>query len=371
MVAILVLAEHRRGRWPGRSAAINCKRLTVSGMRFYPEDVPGAQVSQLGRWYHGLRRRRGRERRPPCTRRAATQVSTSELLISTPAACEGHPGRAIQGHREELVIATQRLQPDRHRRQRARARRHITRAVEDSLKRLKTDRVEVLIRIKMDLSTPLEESLRALEETSHVPGRSSIRRQQSHPPGQQQAIDIEEAQGWAREVIQPMYNLVKRQAEVDLPMAEANGVAVAPTARRGRAPLGQVRAEGRARERPPAPTRCTRSGRRGVDARDGAAFAALCKQRGVHPMSMAVAWTGSHRAITAPIIARGTSISCGRRSTRSRSTYAGARARRSWRCRARPARHRPARGNEAEEIARRPGRAASAGAPRVGRCSAA
>ena len=31
-------------------------------------------------------------------------------------------------------------------------------------------------------------------------------------------------------------------------------------------------------------------------------FAALCKQRGVHPMSMAVAWTGSHPAITAPII---------------------------------------------------------------------
>jgi aryl-alcohol dehydrogenase-like predicted oxidoreductase len=33
-----------------------------------------------------------------------------------------------------------------------------------------------------------------------------------------------------------------------------------------------------------------------------AAFAALCKVRGVHPMSMAVAWTGSHPAITAPII---------------------------------------------------------------------
>jgi aryl-alcohol dehydrogenase-like predicted oxidoreductase len=33
-----------------------------------------------------------------------------------------------------------------------------------------------------------------------------------------------------------------------------------------------------------------------------AAFAAFCKKRGVHPMSMAVAWVGSHPAVTAPII---------------------------------------------------------------------
>ena len=33
-----------------------------------------------------------------------------------------------------------------------------------------------------------------------------------------------------------------------------------------------------------------------------AAFAALCRKRGVHPMSMAVAWTGGHPAVTAPII---------------------------------------------------------------------
>jgi aryl-alcohol dehydrogenase-like predicted oxidoreductase len=31
-------------------------------------------------------------------------------------------------------------------------------------------------------------------------------------------------------------------------------------------------------------------------------FAAFCRSRGVHPVSMAVAWVGSHPAITAPII---------------------------------------------------------------------
>jgi aryl-alcohol dehydrogenase-like predicted oxidoreductase len=33
-----------------------------------------------------------------------------------------------------------------------------------------------------------------------------------------------------------------------------------------------------------------------------ARFAAFCAQRGVHPVSMAVAWVGGHPSITAPII---------------------------------------------------------------------
>jgi aryl-alcohol dehydrogenase-like predicted oxidoreductase len=31
-------------------------------------------------------------------------------------------------------------------------------------------------------------------------------------------------------------------------------------------------------------------------------FAAFCKQRGMHPVSAAVAWVGAHPAVTAPII---------------------------------------------------------------------
>jgi aryl-alcohol dehydrogenase-like predicted oxidoreductase len=33
-----------------------------------------------------------------------------------------------------------------------------------------------------------------------------------------------------------------------------------------------------------------------------AKFAAFCKERGLHPMSAAVAWVGAHPAVTAPII---------------------------------------------------------------------
>jgi aryl-alcohol dehydrogenase-like predicted oxidoreductase len=33
-----------------------------------------------------------------------------------------------------------------------------------------------------------------------------------------------------------------------------------------------------------------------------ATFAGFCKQRGLHPMSAAVAWVAAHPAVTAPII---------------------------------------------------------------------
>src|SRR5260221_14023423 len=46
----------------------------------------------------------------------------------------------------------------------------------------------------------------------------------------QRAVDIQERSNWARlQVVQPMYSLVKRQAEVEiLPMAAANGIGVIP-----------------------------------------------------------------------------------------------------------------------------------------------
>jgi aryl-alcohol dehydrogenase-like predicted oxidoreductase len=74
-------------------------------------------------------------------------------------------GRLMQGHRDDLVIATKCANPtgpDVN--ARGLSRRHITRAADESLKRLGTDRVEVFYLHQQDASTPLEESLRALED---------------------------------------------------------------------------------------------------------------------------------------------------------------------------------------------------------------
>ena len=213
-------------------------------------------------------------------------------------------GRLIKGHRDDLVIVTKCFNPTgEDRNARGLSRRHITRAVEASLKRLRVDRVEVLFLHHQDKLTPMEETLRALEDLVRAgkvlhPALSNYAAWQT-----QHALCIQEARGWARlQVIQPMYSLVKRQAEVEiLPMAEANGIGVIPYSPAAAGLLSGKylgQATGRLKTN------------KMYEARYGEAwvhevaedFAAFCKKRGLHPMSAAVAWVGAHPAITAPII---------------------------------------------------------------------
>ena len=140
-------------------------------------------------------------------------------------------GALMRGHRDELIVATKCYNPSGSDiNARGGSRRHIRRAVEASLKRLQTDRVEILYLHQYDALTPLEESMRALEDLVRA-GVVLYPALSNHPAWlTQQALAAQERHGWARlQVIQPMYNLVKRQVEVEiLPMAQANGLAVVP-----------------------------------------------------------------------------------------------------------------------------------------------
>src|SRR5574339_957805 len=74
-------------------------------------------------------------------------------------------GKLMRGERDELVIATKCFNPTgEDRNAKGSNRRHVSRAVEASLKRLGTDRVEVLFLHHYDARTPLEEHMRALED---------------------------------------------------------------------------------------------------------------------------------------------------------------------------------------------------------------
>src|SRR5215207_5759532 len=127
-------------------------------------------------------------------------------------------GKLMRGSREDLVIATKCFNPtgpDRN--AKGNSRRHLSRALEASLKRLQTDRVEILYLHMHDPRTPVEEAMRALEDMVRAgkvlyPALSNWAAWQV-----QQALGVQEAHGWARiQAIQPMYNLVKRQAEVEI-----------------------------------------------------------------------------------------------------------------------------------------------------------
>ena len=213
-------------------------------------------------------------------------------------------GELIQGHRDDLVITTKCFNPvSDDINARGTSRRHVVRAIESSLKRLRTDRVDVLFLHQFDKRTPIEESMRALEDLVRsgkvlYPAVSNYAAWQA-----QRAVDIQERNNWARlQVMQPMYNLVKRQAEVEiLPMAEANGIGVIPYSP-GAAGLLSGKYSGAASGR--------LKSNKMYEARYGEEwmfevadkFATFCKARSLNPVATAVAWVGAHPAITAPII---------------------------------------------------------------------
>ncbi len=213
-------------------------------------------------------------------------------------------GRLTKEHRDNLVLTTKCFSPQSDDiNARGSSRRHVVRAVERSLKRLQTDRIDVLFLHKFDALTPIEEMMRGLEDVVRsgkvlYPAVSNWSAWQT-----QRAVDIQERNNWARlQVIQPMYNLVKRQAEVELlPMALANGIGVIPYSP-GAAGLLSGKYLGQATGR--------LKTNKMYEARYGEAwtfevaenFVTFCKQQGLHPVSTAIAWVGSHPGITAPII---------------------------------------------------------------------
>ena len=213
-------------------------------------------------------------------------------------------GQLMRGQRDELVIATKCFTPvGTDVNARGGSRRHMLQAVEASLKRLQTDRVDVLFLHQIDPLTPLEETLRAFEDLVRA-GKVIYPALSNHAAWQTQlALDLQERRGWARlQLIQPMYNLVKRQAEVEiLPMAQANGLGVVPYS-----PAGGGLLSGKYAERGTGRLSTSKM----YEERYGepwmhevaAKFAAYCRSHGRHPVSLAVAWVAAHPAVTAPII---------------------------------------------------------------------
>jgi aryl-alcohol dehydrogenase-like predicted oxidoreductase len=216
-------------------------------------------------------------------------------------------GKLIQGSREELVITTKFSSPmGADVNAKGASRRHIMRAVEGSLKRLGTDWIDIYFVHGFDPLTPIGTTLCALDDLVHQgkilhPAVSNWAAWQIA-----KALGISALEGLAPLVcIQPMYSLVKRQAEVEiLPLAESEQLGVISYS-----PLGGGLLTGKyGVDRRPEKGRLVENEmymkRYGPDAyyRIADRFVAHARERGVDPVSLAVAWVMSHPAITAPII---------------------------------------------------------------------
>lgn len=215
-------------------------------------------------------------------------------------------GRLMRGERDALVLTSKGFgRTGEGVNDRGLSRRHLTRAVEASLKRLGTDRLEFYFVHQFDPDTPIDETLRALDDLVQrglilYPAVSNWAAWQI-----MKALGISAREHLARfELVQPMYNLTKRQAEVELlPLAQAEHLGVIPYS-----PLGGGLLTGKYIGDQPAQGRLVEN--KMYTARYGdpqhhetaARFVRYAREHGVHPATLAVAWVGSHPAVTAPII---------------------------------------------------------------------
>jgi aryl-alcohol dehydrogenase-like predicted oxidoreductase len=192
-------------------------------------------------------------------------------------------------------------------------RRHILDALEGSLRRLRTDHLDVYLTHLWDDGVRLEETLATLdgvvrEGKVRYLGVSNVSGWQL-----QRALGLASANGWERfTVLQPLYNLIDREAEWEL-------LAVARNERLGVVPWSPLRGGWlagrlhRGMEGPPAGTRIAETGAhagsetwsvydqertwRIIDALDG-----LAAETGRSPASLAIAWVASQPGITSPLL---------------------------------------------------------------------
>lgn len=216
-------------------------------------------------------------------------------------------GRCIADSRDDLVLTTKVNGPTgTDVNNRGLSRRHLMQEVENSLRRLNTDRIEFYFVHAFDKDTPIEETLRAMDDLQRqgkilYPAVSNWAAWQIAT-----SLGISYKESLARfECIQPMYNLVKRQAEVEiLPLAEAENMGVISYSPLGGGLLtgkyagGQKPAQGRLVEQKNYEKRYSEAAY--FEAADR--FTQYAADKGHHPASLAVAWVMANPAVTAPII---------------------------------------------------------------------
>ena len=140
-------------------------------------------------------------------------------------------GRALRdfARRDEVVVATKVYHQVGDLAE-GLSRAQILRSIDDSLRRLGMDYVDLLQIHRWDYTTPIEETLEALDEVVKAGKARYIGASSMHARQFAQALALQQQNGWARFVtMQDHYNLIYREEENEmLPLCQRNGVAVIP-----------------------------------------------------------------------------------------------------------------------------------------------
>ena len=138
-------------------------------------------------------------------------------------------GKALKGRRRDAIVATKFFNPmGQGPNDSGMSRVHVMQAIEDSLKRLQMDYVDIYYIHHVDNQTPLEEMLRTLDDLVHQ-GKVRYTACSNYQAWRlAEAIWISDSLDLSRFVCyQPLYNLVVRDIEQELvPLCENKGLGV-------------------------------------------------------------------------------------------------------------------------------------------------
>jgi aryl-alcohol dehydrogenase-like predicted oxidoreductase len=213
-------------------------------------------------------------------------------------------GRALKEltKREEVVIATKvHGAMGEGPNSRGLSRKHIMWQIDESLRRLGTDYVDLYQIHRFDPETPLEETLEALHDLVEAGKVRYLGASSMDAWRFSKALHLQRANGWARFVtMQDHYNLVNREEEREmLPLCADEGVGSLPWSPLARGRLTRDWDASTARSETDEFGKTLYAAQEDSDRRVAAAVA---EARGVPRAQVALAWVSRNPVVTAPIV---------------------------------------------------------------------
>jgi len=214
-------------------------------------------------------------------------------------------GRALKAfaRREEIVVATKVYFPLSNLSQ-GLSRKNIMQSIDDSLRRLDMEYVDLLQIHRWDYETPLEETLEALSDVVKAGKARYIGASSMHAWQFAKAVYTQRQHGWAPFVsMQDQYNLIQREEEREMhPLCQAENIAVLPWSPLARGRLTRPWGEATARTASDEYGKTLYHATEENDAAIAHRVEAIAARRGVSRAQVALAWLLHKPAVTAPII---------------------------------------------------------------------